>query len=144
MIVTHGEDEYTGRPPVNLVPFGVDWQNKSFTRARYDRQYRQTAMDEECYGRFIPKELHAATRDLKQAVLHDQIAAVGCKHGLHRSVAGARFVGEELAGEGQCNFSSYLICLCVESVSVSSLFLPMFTDCCLLGILFVHALIVSM
>ena len=67
MIVTHGEDEYTGRPPADLVPFGVDWQSKSFIRARYDHQYRRTAMDDDCYGRFIPEELRAATRQLSSS-----------------------------------------------------------------------------
>ena len=37
---------------------------------------------------------------MKARLLQDQAVSVFCKHGLHRSAAGARKVGEELASEG--------------------------------------------
>lgn len=57
-------------------------------------------MDDDCYGNFDPEELRAATRSMKDDILRRRRGLIFCKHGLHRSVAGARYLAEELAGEG--------------------------------------------
>lgn len=57
-------------------------------------------MDDDCYGNFDPEELRAATRSMKEDILRTRRGLIFCRHGLHRSVAGARYLAEELSGEG--------------------------------------------
>ncbi len=57
-------------------------------------------MDRDCYGNFDQNELHEATRDIERLLLKSGIVVIYCKHGLHRSVAGGRYVAEKLETEG--------------------------------------------
>ena len=84
----------------SVIPFRLDWSDAIFTRGNYDSNYRKCSWDDECYKNFDVEELRQQTRLLKTRLLVDKAVSVFCKHGLHRSVAGARQVGEELASEG--------------------------------------------
>ena len=84
----------------SVIPFRLDWSDAIFTRGNYDSNYRKCSWDDECYKNFDVEELRQQTRLLKTRLLVDKAVSVFCKHGLHRSVAGARQVGEELALEG--------------------------------------------
>lgn len=84
----------------SVIEFRLDWSNAKFSRGRYDSNYRKCSWDDECYKNFDVEELHKRTREMKARLLQDQVVSVFCKHGLHRSAAGARKVGEELATEG--------------------------------------------
>ena len=84
----------------SVIPFRLDWSDAIFTRGNYDKNYHKCSWDDECYKNFDVEELRQQTRLLKTRLLLDKAVSVFCKHGLHRSVAGARQVGEELALEG--------------------------------------------